>query len=379
MRSQFPQERVAVSLLFLLNGYILGNWAPKIPFFLERMDITEAVMGGLIFIIGLGGLVILPVTGYWIAKAGSQVPSRLLALLCSFSLLLVTLASNIMLASAALFLLGACMVGMDIAINSNVALIEKTKKIKFMSSCHGCWSVGGIFGGFSGGALIQTLGLIGHAIIVTAVCVLILAYAWPRLCEYHEHKMNRSSFRLPRSPIIYLLGLISFLAVLPEGAIIDWSALYLLKELNASPTNAGYAFAAFSCAMALFRLSGDLLRSRFGSVNMIRVSCVFGALGMVIAGQADERLWAIIGFAISGIGIANMVPIAMSAAGKQADIPSGVGISTVAFISMTGIMSAPAVLGFVAEYVSFSVIFTALSIFFIIVFLLAPLTHDADN
>ncbi len=283
-------------------------------------------------------------------------------------------------AAITLFLLGIFMIGMDIAMNSNVVAIEKAKNIKFMSSCHGWWSVGGIIGGFSGGALIEHLGLVGHALFVTAVSLLILLYAWPRLQADRPSKTDGSpAFRLPRSPTIYLLGIMSFLGVLPEGAIIDWSALYLIQELNSPALAAGYAFSAFSCAMAAIRLSGDALRKRFGSVTIVRASCFIGAIGLIIAGQANERIIALLGFAIAGIGIANLVPIAMSAASRQPNVPAGIGISTVGFMSMIGIMSAPAALGFAAEHVSFGIIFTSLSVFFIVILLLAPLTQAADS
>ncbi len=374
-----PRERIAVSALFLLNGYILGNWAPKIPFFLERMQITESTMGSLILILGFGGLFILPITGYIMSKVGSQIPSRLFALAASFGLLAITLANNLIIAGIALFFVGAAMIGMDIAINGNVFAIEKSKKIKFMSSCHGCWSVGGIIGGITGGALIEFLGVYGHALFVTFICLAILTYAWPRLQVDTHSTSTTTDFRLPRKPTVYLLGIMSFLAVLPEGAVIDWSALYFIQELESPAVSAGYAFSAFSVAMATIRLSGDALRHRFGSIFIIRSSCFIGAAGMVIAGQANGMVMAMVGFAIAGIGIANMVPIVMSAAGNQEGVPSGIGISTVGFMSMVGIMSAPAVLGFAAEYVSFSTIFTWLAISFIPIFFMSTLVDRADK
>lgn len=377
---QAPIGRVAISLMFLMNGFILGNWAPKIPFFLNSLNITEAAMGSLILMIGLGGLMVMPIAGYLISKFGSQTPTRYFAVLASFTLLIITLAPSFWLAGFCMFLTGVFLIGMDICMNSNVLVVEKKHKIKFMSSCHGWWSVGGIIGSLTAGVIIETVGILNHVIFVTVICLLVVGYAWPKILIDPQVKiMGTKPFSIPKKPTIYVLGIMSFLSILPEGAVIDWSALYLIDELGSSISTAGYAFAALSAAMAIIRFFGDYLRKQFGSIIIMRASCIMGGIGMVIGGQATNVVMAMIGFGIAGIGIANLVPIIISAAGKQEGISSGVGISTVGFMASIGLMSAPAFLGYVAEFISFSTIFTMTAVSFVAVFFLSPLTQNADD
>lgn len=379
-RNNFPDGRIAISLMFLMNGFILGNWAPKIPFFLQNLGISEGAMGGLILMIGLGGLFIMPVAGYLLSKYGSATPTRYFAIVASFTLLLITLANNYWLAGLFMFLTGVFLIGMDICMNANVLVVEKKHKIGFMSSCHGWWSVGGIIGSLTAGYIIEFAGILNHVIFVTVVCLLVLIFAWKKMQVDSQVKAEVSKpFKLPKKPTIYILGIMSFLAILPEGAVIDWSALYLIKELNSSVSTAGYAFAALSASMAIIRFLGDYLRKKYGSTIIMRASCVVGALGMFIGGQANDVVVAMIGFGIAGIGIANLVPIIISAAGKQDDVAPGVGISTIGFMASIGLLSAPAILGYLAEFISFSTIFTATSFSFVLVFLLSPLTQKADD
>ena len=378
--SRLPSGRIAISVIFLLNGYILGNWAPKIPYFLDKLRISEGAMGGLLLLIGFGGLVVMPIAGYLLSRFGSQTPTRYFAIIASFSLLMVTLAPNYQTASLFMFLTGVFLIGLDICMNANVLVVERKHKIGFMSSCHGWWSVGGIIGGLSAGAIIESVGVINHVIIITIICLLMAIFAWPKIQEDRQIKSEYSKpFSLPRKPTIYILGIMCFFAILPEGAIIDWSALYLIKELDSSASTAGYAFAALSASMATIRFFGDFLRKYYGSVTIMRASSIVAAFGMLIGGQANTVFTAMIGFGIAGIGIANLVPIIISAAGKQEDVAPGVGISTIGFMASIGLMSAPALLGYLAEFISFSTIFTMTSLAFVLVFLLSSLTISADN
>lgn len=378
--NRLPSGRIAISLMFLMNGFILGNWAPKIPFFIENLRIGEGAMGNLLLLIGFGGLLVMPVAGYILSKFGSQTPTRYFAFVTSFLLLVVTLAPNYWVAGIFMFITGVFLIGMDICMNANVLVVEKKYKIGIMSSCHGWWSVGGIIGSLTAGAIIDYVGIVNHVIFVTIVCLMLVVYAWSKIQEDRQTKSDNSKpFSLPKKPTIYILGIMSFLSILPEGAIIDWSALYLIKELDSSVSTAGYAFAALSASMALIRFLGDFLRKRYGSTVIMRASCIVGAVGMFVGGQASSVVVAMIGFGIAGIGIANLVPIIISAAGKQEDVAPGVGISTIGFMASIGLMSAPAMLGYLAEFISFSTIFTMTSLAFVLVFLLSPLTKNADN
>ena len=152
----------------------------------------------------------------------------------------------------------------------------------------------------------------------------------------------------PKAPIIYLIGMLALFSMLPEGAVLDWSALYLSKELGAGVSASGLAFAAFSAAMAAMRFLGDGIRNRFGAVMTLRISTLIAAGAMLAAALLPHPVLVIAAFAVSGLGIANTVPIVFSAAGNVAGVTSNAGMSVVTTMGYSGILLAPSAIGFVA-------------------------------
>ena len=167
--------------------------------------------------------------------------------------------------------------------------------------------------------------------------------------------------------------------MVPEGAVLDWAALYLSEELGADHFRAGLAFAFFSGAMAIMRFAGDSVRNRFGAVATLRWSGLIAAAGMMGGALAPTDLVAVASFAISGLGVANMVPIMFSAAGNHPGLAPGAGIAAVTMFGYTGILVAPSTIGFVAEHVGFRFTYGALAILLVIVALLAGRTRAADG
>jgi MFS family permease len=178
---------------------------------------------------------------------------------------------------------------------------------------------------------------------------------------------------------VWLTGIICLIVMTPEGAILDWGALYLRQELGADPALSGLAFGAFSAAMALMRFLGDLVRDRFGAVRTFRVSAILAMIGLTLAGLAQSPQMAILGFAIAGLGFANTVPIAFSAAGNLPGLPQGLAISVVTFMGYSGILFAPSVIGFIAEHTGFAAIYLALPVFVIMPLVFSGLMRHADR
>lgn len=373
------RARFAVSALFLMNGFLVGSWAPKIPEFGERLGLSPSGLGLMIVAFGVGSLVTMPLVGMWIVREGSRRILRWLAAVTSVSLLVLTLAPNIPLAAAAIFLLGASVGGMDVAMNTNAVAVERTLRRAIMSSCHGFWSLGGLLGAALGGLLIAHFGTLNHAIATTLICAALLTYAWP-LLHNDEAPVNevRPPLKLPRSPLPWLIGIMALFSMVPEGAVLDWGALYLRSELGGTVTQSGLVYGAFSATMAAVRFAGDGVRQKLGAVTTLRLCAVIAFIGLGIAGLAPSPTIAIIGFAIAGIGISNMVPIAFSAGGNLPGLPPGVGMSIVTFMGYSGILAAPTVLGFIAEYTGFAPIFTGLPMLLIVVLALSSLARYGD-
>ena len=188
----------------------------------------------------------------------------------------------------------------------------------------------------------------------------------------------KPKFRLTLAPMPYVVGLVALFSMVPEGAILDWGALYLRQDLGADVTYSGLAFGAVAATMAIMRFAGDAVRQRFGAVTTMRYSAVVAAAGLLLAATATGPAMAIAGFALSGIGIANLVPVALSAAGNLPGLPPGVGISIATSMGYSGILMAPALIGFVAEFQGFSAAFMGLAALFVVVLGLSSVARHAD-
>ena len=371
--------RWAVAAVFLVNGFLIGSWAPQIPVTRDRLEISEFTLGLLILGFGLGALMAMPACGYLIGRIGSRATVRIFGLASTFGLLAVALAPGIWTVAAALVVLGALIGGTDVAMNANAVEVEKQLRRAVMSSSHGFWSVGGFLGGGAGGAVIQATDHHVHAAIVTAVALVAMLVAVRHMVTEprpEAHVPHR--FALPRNPVVYLIGLIALLSMIPEGAVLDWAAIYLREERGADLATAGLGFAAFSGTMALMRFVGDTVRNRFGAVRTLRISSLVAASGMLVAGFSHEPWLAIAAFGFAGLGIANMVPIAFSAAGNQPGSSSGASLSTVTLMGYSGILVAPSAIGFVGERFGFAPIYVAVSILLVVVCLMAGLARAAE-
>ncbi|MGM4912348.1 MFS transporter [Rhizobium sp. 768_B6_N1_8] len=381
VRSGFiTRSRAAVSLLFLMNGFVVGCWAPKIPDFAERLGLTKFELGLMILVFGFGSLVMMPIAGAQIAKHGSRVVVRVLAVCLLPMLLALTLSPNVITGAISLFLFGGFMGAMDVAMNANAVAVEKSMRRAIMSSCHAFWSLGGLIGSGLGGLVISRLGILGHAELATVLAAIFLAVAWPMVLADPPHPdTKKEKTKLPMVPLPWLLGVMALFCMVPEGAVLDWGALYLRQEMGASVALSGLGFAAFSAAMATMRFAGDLVRDRLGGVKTLRICTLFAIVGMLLASLAPNAEIAIIGFALCGIGISNMVPIAFSAAGNIPGLKPGIGISVVTTLGYSGMLVAPSVIGFVAEHVGFAAVFMALPVLLLVVLAFSRLAQYADG
>lgn len=377
----FTRERIAVSVLFFVNGYLLGNWAPKVPEFLRRLSLSESDLGLLLLLLGAGALTAMPVSGWLIARHGSNSICRLTSIAAIPAILIVTLPNNIYMAGIVLFILGALVAGMDVAMNANAVSVERANGRAIMSSCHGFWSLGGLIGAGTGGFLIDHFGLLGHAIFVTVIAA-VGVFGW--IGSILEDKVEPEEaavqkIRLPANPLPYVLGAMALFSMVPEGAVLDWGALFLRQELGAGLEMSGFGYAAFSGAMAIMRFAGDPLRQRYGAIATMRVCSLAAIAGLMMAGIAPNAIVATAGFALAGLGISNLVPILFSAAGNLPGLAPGIGISVVTFMGYSGILFAPSLIGFIAEHTGLGPIFAFLPAPLCVVFLLSGLARHADR
>ncbi|MDP3959451.1 MAG: MFS transporter [Pseudorhodobacter sp.] len=382
--SELARARWAVALMFLVNGFIMGSWAPQIPLLLPRHGLTAFGLGLLILGLGLGAVAAMALAGGLIARFGSRAVLRGFGVAASVTLAAVVLAPTLPLLALAMVGMGGLIGCMDVAMNANAVEVERRLGRAIMSSSHGFWSLGGFVGGSLGGVLIAALGAGGHALVVSATALGLVGLAAPALrgappVPRHPAAAGGVGPHWPRGGAIYLLGLMALGAMVPEGAVLDWSALYLARELSSPVAVSGLAFAAFSAAMAMMRFAGDHLRNRHGAATTLRGSGAVAAAGLLAASLAPSAPLAIAGFALAGLGIANMVPIILSAAGNHPGLGAGVGISVVTMMGYSGILVAPASIGLVADHIGFRLTYAVLALVLIGVAALALRVTAADQ
>jgi MFS family permease len=363
--SSFLRHRVAVSIMFLMNGLLVGGWAPAIPVFKDNHALAESQLGLMILLIGIGSLLTMPVTGAIIARRGSTGILKIAAAACVFLLPLALFAPTLWLAGIALLMFGGGLGSMDVAMNANAARVEGVHGKPIMSSCHGFWSLGALIGSGVGGTLLGFFGLGTQALAIAAMMLVGTLLAAPRLMADKVERgegIEKPKLALPRTLTIYLVALIAFAGFTAEGTVLDWAALFLREDRAVPEWMAGYAFAAFAGTMALVRFVGDPVRTRLGDLRTMQISAALAFVGFLTAGLMPSLPGTILGFAIAGLGLANVVPIAFAAADRVPGIPRGIGISIATFCGYAGILVAPPLIGFVAEHVDYAVIFACVAV-----------------
>lgn len=381
------RARWAVAAIFGVNGFMVGSWAPQIPLILPRLEITPSTLGLLILCFGIGALVSMPWSGWLMARYGQRPVLRVLSLVQGFGLLLVVLSPSVAVTALAMVVFGATIGCTDVAMNAATVTVERRMGAAVMSSMHGFWSLGGFAGSALGGFMLEHGGATWHAAAVAAVALAIGLAAVPHLLGREAEASPVAAaaapagrrFALPRSPVIYLLGLIAMFAFVSEGAVLDWGALYMTGERGADVSTAALAYAFFAAAMAAMRFAGDGIRNRFGAVATMRASSLVAALAMLAAALLPDPILVIAAFALCGLGVANTVPIAFSAAGNQPDMAAGTGMSVATTMGYAGILLAPSSIGFIGERTGFSPVFAVMALLLSAMFLMSGLVRAADR
>lgn len=345
----WTRARMGVCGVFFVGGVVLASWVPFIPVVQRRLAMSEADLGAVLFAMTAGALTAVLGSGRLIARFGSRAVTGWAGVMFCLLLPAPVYAPDRMALAAALFFFGAAFGAMDVAMNAQAAEVQTLAGKPLMSGFHGLYSLGGLAGATVTGTLLSLQANPGLQTGMVVVTMLALCLASSRmLLPSRAGEAGLEGISLPPGPLVGL-SLLAFVVFVGEGAVIDWAGVFLVDHLRVEPGVAASGFAAFSLAMAIGRLTGDRATARLGFVRFSVISALLAGGGLALALASTNLLVAIVGFAVAGIGFANLVPILFSQAARATPDAPQRGIAGVAGIGYLGLVAGPPGIGFVAE------------------------------
>lgn len=364
MNNQTTNARRATRAIFLICGLAVASWAIMVPYAKERLNLNDANLGLLLLLLGGGAITMMPVSGILAHRYGSRIVILCSALVMATMLPLLLIMTSTIWMAVVLFIFGAAVGTVDVAMNSHGVQVQNQSGKAIMSSLHGLFSVGGLLGSLGLGFLMK-FGLSPVTASVTISLLLIAIVSWKYqflfdsktekkiISEFasENHETKSRSFSWLKASVIFL-GFMCFSAFLVEGAMLDWSAIFLKENKGVAVELAGIGYAAFSVAMATMRLLGDRIVTRLNGRTVVVGGGLIAAAGLFIAILTPWVITSLLGFILLGIGSANIVPVFFSEAGRLKNVSASVAIPVISTMGYAGQLAGPALLGFIAYHSS---------------------------
>ncbi|WP_459554873.1 MFS transporter [Lacunimicrobium album] len=374
----------AVRSLFFLNGFMFASWATRIPAFRDTYHLDNAQLGIALIGVAFGALISMPMAGWLCEKFGSNRICTISAILYLLSLVSIAFAPNLIALGVLLISFGVGHGLLDVAMNLQVVEIEDRLKKTVMSTFHALWSVGGLAGAITGVLLTAADFTMQRHFVVTSLAMGLLVWVIrPFLLPQRKHSTGDAqtashglSFRFTKKTMA--LGVVAFCVMLCEGAMADWSAVFLHDVLGANEILSAVAYAIFALTMASGRFAGDALVERWGSAKQVYFSAILAVAGLLCVTISNHPAVALIGFGLVGAGLATIVPIVFSVSGKLNGISAGVALGSVSTVGYLGFLLGPPAIGFISQWLHLRVAFGLLIILTVVVVFLAQIVKP-DN
>jgi MFS family permease len=338
----------ALAVLFLVDGAGFGTWAAHVPVFKQFLHIENGSLTFVLISVIVGAIISMPVTGQLIARYGSRRVIRNAAISYVLMIGLLAQASSFWLLVIFAGLFGAAKGAFDISVNAQAMAVEKHYGRSSMSFFQGCWSAGGLLGAGAAALMLQRQGTVRSDLSFTAgvlglCCILTL----PMLVDEAVRPRAASKFVWPNAALLRIAVLASF-GLLAEGAIADWASVYLHSDVGVTLPLAAAGYAAYAIAMAAARFSGDWLAQRVSGKNILHGSGLLTAAGLGCTLGSHSWWPAVFGLMLAGAGVANIVPVIWSVAGRDTRMGAGPALSATATIGYCGFLTGPPIIGSLA-------------------------------
>lgn len=339
-----------IGLVFSLNSLVLATWVVRIPEIKNELFLSEGDLGLALLGPPLGALCMLPFAGWIISYLQSGRAMVVSMGLYVMSLVWIAFSRDFWSFSFALFYFGLTNSFMDISMNSAAAVREKQVKSSIMSTCHGMWSMGAMVGSLLGSLAVGfDIEMDVHFALVLVVEVLFLSLFGRSLSNsYRTEQKGKRRLAIPNATLLSL-SLMAFCIMLAEGAIADWSSLYMDQTLDSVPFLIGAAYASYSLIMAFGRFAGDAIIPGFGKRPVVLFGGIVATLGLGSTLLAGNEYYAIIGFGLTGLGYSCVIPVLFSSAANEPGYTQGAGIAAVSSLGYIGFLAGPPAIGFLAD------------------------------
>lgn len=380
LENKVSKAKLATQFIFLVCGLAISSWAPMVPLAKDRLSLNEAELGLLLLLLGGGALFMMPLSGFFISKLGSRKIILIAVLMVASILPFLLVINDIYLMGIAIFTFGCGVGTIDVAMNSQGVQVQNAYGKSIMSSLHGLFSVGGLLGSIGLGFLMKIgLNPIYAAVTISTLLLLLLAFQYNNLLNYSSEKEIIQKFshvdeaKVATKPFQWLngtvlvLGFMCFIVFLSEGAMLDWSAIFLIDHKGVESEFSGIGYAAFSVAMAVMRLTGDSLVSKLNGKIVVIGGSLIASFGILVLLFSPWILLSLLGFILLGIGAANIVPVFFSEGGRIVGLSPTVTIPVISTMGYAGQLAGPALLGFIAHHFSLTVAFESIALLFVIV------------
>ncbi|AMS21275.1 MFS transporter [Pseudomonas synxantha] len=354
-------EQMSTRIAFFIAGFGIAAWAPLVPYAKARANLNEGTLGLLLLCLGVGSIIAMPAAGALASRYGCRRVLTAGTLMICLALPMLATVSSIPLLIAGLFLFGAGLGTVDSTVNLQAVIVERASGKTMMSGFHGLFSLGGIVGaaGVSG-----LLGLGLSPLQATLVVVIIMAVALfkaaPHLLPYGSESSG-PAFAVPHGVVLFI-GCLCFIVFLAEGAVLDWSAVFLSAERGLDEAYAGLGYAAFALTMTAGRLTGDAIVRRLGATLVIVIGGALACAGLLLATLLPAWETALLGYALVGAGCSNIVPVLYTAVGRQKVMPEHIAVPAITTLGYAGILAGPAMIGFIAHGSSLSTAFVLIAV-----------------
>lgn len=349
--------RATVGAMFFLAGLTFASWASRIAGIQQKLSLSDAALGGILFTLPVGLMVSLPFSGWIITRIGSRKLLLFALPLYAVALASLGLAHNTLQLIAGLFCFGFTSNAMNIAVNTQAVATEKLYSKPIMASFHGLWSLAGFTGAAIGTLMIgEGIDPAVHFSLILLLVLIGIAVSFRYLQDDVGSVQSGPVFVMPDASLMKL-GVVAFCSMICEGAMFDWSVIYFKKVIHAENAWIAAGYTAFMSTMAGGRFVADWFSGRFGLKRTLQVSGTLTATGLLIAVFFPYMLTAVLGFMLVGAGVSSVVPLVYSTAGKSGTMSPGVAIAAVSTIGFVGFLIGPPVIGFVAGAFSLRVSF----------------------